>query len=90
MATYYEKIEEFLRKRKRPVTVEQISHHFLTRTANVYYALRRLNDEGKADWEYDPKTRCRKWRYVRRTVAVPKPAHPRVSTSYPYVRGYDD
>jgi DNA-binding transcriptional MocR family regulator len=92
-----DKVERYLRGRKRPVTSQQIADYFMYRRSTVQRALHDLEQAGKAT-----RTPQRTWHICRMAVppvaapAEPEPALPRATydrptlNSYPHARGYDD
>ena len=90
-----DKIERYLRDRKRPVTSQQIANYFMYCRATVQRALHDLEQTGKAT-----RTPQRTWHVCRMAVspvAAPDELAPQRATydrptlnSYPHARGYDD
>lgn len=90
-----DKIERYLRDRKRPVTSQQIADYFMYCRTTVQRALHDLEQTGKVT-----RTQQRTWHICR--MAVPPVAAavelaPQRATydrptlnSYPHARGYDD
>lgn len=98
MRTANERVLTYLTDRKTPATADQIAKYFLLSRTTVHQALRRLEDEGKAQRHPPTRrgaTRSTPWSLAR-TMAVPAVASsgevrgaPAVR-SYPNIRGYDD
>ena len=98
MRTANERVLTYLTDRKKPATAEQIAEYFLLSKATVHQALRRLEDEGKAQRHPPTRrgaTRATPWSLAR-TVAVPgmdsvgEVRRAPAVRSYPNIRGYDD
>lgn len=98
MRSANEKVLSYLTERKLPVTVDQIADYFLLSSTTVHQALRRLEDEGKAQRHPPLRRGARKatpWSLAR-AMAVPAVAassavQPAAAVrSYPNIRGYDD
>lgn len=78
MRTAAEKILKYLQERKRPVTVAQISEHFLLPTSTVRKVLHELKSKDFADFESAPDKKGRalqRW-YYRRPLALPPVSAP--------------
>ncbi len=92
-----DKVERYLRDRKRPVTVEQMADYFMYNKSTIQKALNELKQANKAT-----RTPQRTWHVCRMAVpsvaavAEPGPAIQRATydrpmvNSYPHARGYDD
>lgn len=82
-----DKIERFLRERKRPVTVRQLADYFLIQETTVGQALKRLEQRHVAR---STRAGRRKLWTAARSVAVPANIVGTPPRNYPHVRGYDD
>jgi len=96
-----EKVLNFLKNRKTPVTSKELAHHFLLNTSTINRALaylentqhaKRIKTKGSHQWVYCHNVR----------VAIPENTNKEsqsaaslrwsrpIQNSYPNVRGYDD
>ena len=90
-----DKIERYLRDRKRPVTVKQMADYFMLSKSAIQKALNELEQTGKVT-----RTQQRTWHICRMAVPTVAPFDelaPQRATydrptlnSYPHARGYDD
>lgn len=73
MPTAVEKVLRYLQERKRPVTVAQISEHFLLPLSTVRKVLHELKSKDLADFDAEaggPGRALQRW-YYRRPLALP-------------------
>lgn len=79
--TTSEKLLKYLQERKRPATVAQMAHHFLTHPGTIRSALHELKTQGLADFQANaskPGRPIHRWFYRRPLAlsAVPTPGAP--------------